>query len=262
MRKLVSIIGVTTLMLAGCGEEEVKEKGATKIESNTTSNSDTSNQKTSNSQTKEKSEQKEIVEQTTKEKETIETTTEEKTIEQSKNFSKREFSQEEQQAMTDEFYAWGAERAEIGGMALSKEWFNHGAAGRGDWYAETPDGDVQVQDNGNPGKSAFIASAVGGVVFYYRQDGLTGAKELDDYFLPAGFSQKAREDKDIHKYLLADNGKVYELILPYEHACFSCGFGEYDDNGNRGDFTPDARFEISGDSAAQAKWQEILRKYQ
>lgn len=262
MRRLVSIIGVTTLLLAGCGEEEVKEKGATKIESNTTSNSDTSNQKTSNSQTKEKSAQKEIVEQTTEEKETVETTTEEKTVEQNNKSAVREFTQDEREAMTEEFYAWGAKRAEIGGMALTRYWFTHGAAGRGDWYADSPDGEILTQNNDNPGFDGFKIHAVSGVAFYTRKDGETGGRELDSTITAVGYSEDAKEGTNIHKYLLADNGKVYELILPYEKACFSCGFGEYDDNGTRGEYAPGVQFKISGDNAAQAKWQEILRKYQ
>ena len=52
----------------------------------------------------------------------------------------QEFTMEEQQEMTQHFYDWAIERAEIGNMAVTNMYFSHGAAGRGDWYAMTPNG--------------------------------------------------------------------------------------------------------------------------
>lgn len=174
----------------------------------------------------------------------------------------RQFSNQEQEAMVDEFYNWAAPRAETANMAITKLYFNHGAAGFGDWYADTPDGEVQTQDNKKPGFDEFKIHSIGGIVFYTREDGQTGAKELDSTVTAYGYSKDAQPGTKLHKYMLADNGTVYELILPYERASFSTGFGEYDDNGKRGEFEPTFKFEISQDEAAQSKWKEILAKYQ
>lgn len=49
---------------------------------------------------------------------------------------------------------WAAERATVGHMAVSDWYFDHGSAGLGDWYANTPDGQVQVSASTKP-KSAW-----------------------------------------------------------------------------------------------------------
>lgn len=43
---------------------------------------------------------------------------------------------------------------------------------------------------------------------------------------------------------------------------FSSGFGEYDDEGEYGEYQPGAEFEISGDQDAQQEWQRTLRMYE
>jgi len=53
------------------------------------------------------------------------------------------------------FNNWAGERAKIGHMAVTDWYFDHGAAGRGDWYADSPDGEIQVQNQDNPGKAGL-----------------------------------------------------------------------------------------------------------
>lgn len=169
------------------------------------------------------------------------------------------FTEDEKLAMTQAFYNWAGERAEIGNMAVTDEWFSHGAGGRGDWYADTPDGEVQTQDNNNPGPEGFNIHAIGGVVFYQANDGSTGQKRTNG-ITAEGYSRAAVPGEKLHKYMLADNGVVYEYIS--DMMTYTTPFGEYDDTGVRGDYTPGASFEISGDQAAQTKWKEILAQYQ
>ena len=174
-----------------------------------------------------------------------------------------EFTMEEQQEMTQHFYDWAIERAEIGNMAVTNMYFSHGAAGRGDWYAMTPDGEVQTQNQDNPGFDHFDIHAVGGVAFYQPESGDYG--EDADAPVPStaeGYSRLALPDTNIHKYMLADNGVVYELIGKKENMSFSSGFGEYDDEGTYGEYPPGREFEISGDQDAQQEWKRILRMYQ
>lgn len=159
----------------------------------------------------------------------------------------QEFTMEEQQKMTQHFYDWAIERAEIGNMAVTNMYFSHGAAGRGDWYAMTPDGEVQTQNQDNPGFDHFDIHAVGGVAFYQPASGDFG-EDTDAPFpgTAEGYSRLALADTNIHKYMLADNGVVYELIGKKENMSFSSGFGEYDDEGTYGEYPPGREFEISG----------------
>ena len=175
----------------------------------------------------------------------------------------KEFTMEEQQEMTQHFYDWAIERAEIGNMAVTNMYFSHGAAGRGDWYAMTPDGEVQTQNQDNPGFDHFDIHAVGGVAFYQPASGDFG-EDADAPFpgTAEGYSRLALPDTNIHKYMLADNGVVYELIGKKENMSFSSGFGEYDDEGTYGEYPPGREFEISGDQDAQQEWKRILRMYQ
>lgn len=175
----------------------------------------------------------------------------------------QEFTMEEQQEMTQHFYDWAIERAEIGNMAVTNMYFSHGAAGRGDWYAMTPDGEVQTQNQDNPGFDHFDIHAVGGVAFYQPASGDFG-EDADAPFpgTAEGYSRLALPDTNIHKYMLADNGVVYELIGKKENMSFSSGFGEYDDEGTYGEYPPGSEFEISGDQDAQQEWKRILRMYQ
>lgn len=175
----------------------------------------------------------------------------------------QEFTMEEQQEMTQHFYDWAIERAEIGNMAVTNMYFSHGAAGRGDWYAMTPDGEVQTQNQDNPGFDHFDIHAVGGVAFYQPASGDFG-EDADAPFpgTAEGYSRLALPDTNIHKYMLADNGVVYELIGKKENMSFSSGFGEYDDEGTYGEYPPGREFEISGDQDAQQEWKRILRMYQ
>lgn len=175
----------------------------------------------------------------------------------------QEFTDAEKQEMNQLFYDWAVERAEIGGMAVTEMYFTHGAAGYGDWYAVTPDGEVQAQDLDNPGFDHFDIHAIGGVAFYQPESGDIGEDKNAPFPSTAeGYSRLAQPDTNVHKYMLADNGVVYELIGKKENISFSSGFGEYNDDGSRGEYVPDVAFEVSGDQDAQQEWQRILGMYQ
>lgn len=174
----------------------------------------------------------------------------------------QEFTQEEKAAMNQMFYDWAVERAKIGGMAVTEVYFNHGASGQGDWYAVTPEGEIQVQDFNNPGFNYFGIHSIGGVAFYQPASGDFG----EDAYAPVpstaeGYSKLALPNTDIHKYMLADNGLVYELINEKEETSYTTGFGQYDNEGTYGKYPPSHSFEVSGDQAAQKEWQRILEMY-
>ncbi|SCB90900.1 hypothetical protein [Weissella bombi] len=168
---------------------------------------------------------------------------------------------EQKQSINASFLDWASQRAEIGNMAVNDEYFNHGAAGRGDWYANTPDGEIQVQDLNNPGQQAFPIHAIGGCVFLIMKNGTTGKQEDVVQSTANGYSDSGDMSKPVTKYVLGDNGKVYELqAMGYEMSVTS-GFGEYQDDGTRGTFKPDSDFIVSKDQAAQDELQKLINAY-
>ena len=167
----------------------------------------------------------------------------------------------QKRAVNDAFLSWASDRAKVGNMAVTEVYFDHGAAGRGDWYANTPDGEIQVQDQNNPGAAAFLVHAIGGCVFLTMKDGSTGQQDDVVESTAGGYGDKADMDKPITKYMLGDNGKVYELRLEKGDTSLTSGFGEYTDEGQRGDYTPSYSFKVSEDQAAQAELQKILADY-
>lgn len=173
----------------------------------------------------------------------------------------KNLSDSQKKQINDEFLDWASDRAQMGNMAVGEWYFDHGAAGRGDWYANTPDGEVQVQDQGTPGKAAFPIHAIGGCVFFTDKNGTTGREQIQQSF--AENYSMMNQNKPITKYLLGDNGKVYELKLgDGEKATTTSGFGEYADDGQHGDYGPKETFEVSQDKDAQAELQRLIKKYE
>ena len=167
----------------------------------------------------------------------------------------------QKRSVNNSFLSWASDRAKVGNMAVTEAYFDHGAAGRGDWYANTPDGEIQVQDQNNPGAAAFPIHEVGGCVFLTMKDGSTGYQENVVEVFAGGYGDKADMSQPITKYVLGDNGKVYELTLDKGDTSLTSGFGEYTDEGQRGDYTPSYSFKVSEDQAAQAELQKILADY-
>lgn len=175
------------------------------------------------------------------------------------------FSDDTKKAITNEFYVWATNQAKKGDMAITPLYFNHGAAGRGDWYAETPDGKMLVQDNKQdlPGKDAFEFGNIGGMLFFYALDGTVGHDDkinsgstADDYTLNLDTSKPAS------KYILGDNGVVYELKKAAgDGLSTGSGFTECDDHGSFNTNYPPTPLIVSEDAAAQAKLQELIVKY-
>lgn len=158
------------------------------------------------------------------------------------------------------FMNWAAKRAQLGGMVVSDDYLNHGVAGMGDWFANTPNGRVQVQNQGNPGSSHFKLHAIGGCIFGTSTDGKVGRD--DDLDICAEEYQSLDNNKPMDKYLLADNGVVYELknqgVLDE-----TTGFCEYSDDGtNPNEFTQtDRKWVVSKDKVAQHELKKLINEY-
>lgn len=161
------------------------------------------------------------------------------------------------ESQTNQFLVWASNQAAKGGMALSSAYFVHGAAGFGDWYANTVNGQMQVQNNDHPGPSAFPLHALYGVVFFYSNNGLTGHDTEMDGFGTADSYSHVDQNRPVHKYVLADDGQVYEWISQAGGGSIS-GTGEREDDGSEGDYGPDGTWIVSKDVAAQQEYQRII----
>lgn len=168
-------------------------------------------------------------------------------------------SQKEQ--ISNDFLNWASDHATMGNMAVTGDYFDHGAAGTGDWYANTPDGEVQVQDQNNPGPSAFPIHAIGGCVFLTMKDGSTGLQDSIVESTAGGYSDNADMSMPITKYLLGDNGTVYELKTEDGNVGLSTGFGEYSDSGQSNSYKPNRSFIVSKDQNAQIELQQLIKQY-
>lgn len=219
MKKWLGLMLLSTL-LVGCGAQTNKEKTLdTKIRDTNTSAQSSSQSSTKNSST-------------TVKKDGSSSTSEEKvgpnsgtTALSKESYYQRNIIKE----INQQFLDWASDRAKIGGMAVTSEFFDHGAAGRGDWFSVTPDGMAMAQNLDNPGYDFFPLHVVGGVTFYYSKNGTLGATdERQRSSFAAGFSEVADTTKPIIKYILCDNGMIYELV---SDASLSTGFNEANDDG-------------------------------
>lgn len=157
----------------------------------------------------------------------------------------------------NQFTQWASNQAVKGGMALSTLYFIHGAAGRGDWYADTVNGQMQVQNNDRPGPGAFSLHALAGVVFFYSNNGITGHDtEMDEFGTGESYAHVSMS-RPVHKYVLADDGQVYEWISQTGGSGGS-GFAELEDDGSEGQSTPEGTWIVSNDTAAQQEYQRII----
>ncbi|MEG0289049.1 MAG: hypothetical protein RR725_05345 [Carnobacterium sp.] len=256
---LVGLAVGLSISLVGCSGEDTNPKEST--------NSYDSEEQVTSSEKIEVAESANSIDEETKESEKEDKITEnDQPIDEVKKYSSEETS-----AKTAAFLEWAAPRAETGNMAVSDFFFNHGAAGKGDWYAITEDEEIQVQetilDENLPGYDAFDIHALGGVVFYTSLSGITGYDETPETQATAvGFHEIADPDFSMHKYLLGDNGVVYELIGTVEEiGSFSAGYDEYADDGLTKPGAEAAEnfvFKVSEDKAAQEEWVRILTEQQ
>lgn len=167
---------------------------------------------------------------------------------------------EQKESIIGQFTSWAGKRAERGNMAVSSYYFAHGSAGQGDWYANTPNGKVQVQDNNHPGYGSFKIHAIGGFIFYTSIDGQIGIDDtLSQGTIAQGYSVNLDSDHPVSKYMLADDGIVYELKLGNgKTVALSDGFAELTDKGQESNVPADS-FIISNDQAAQNEYAHLLQ---
>lgn len=160
------------------------------------------------------------------------------------------------------FYKWAKTAAKERNQAVSDWYFAHGAAGFGDWFANTTDGQMQMRTGDRPGKAAFPLHCVAGVVFYTAQDGTIGADDLQRGSFADNYKLNMDTSQPVSKYILGDNGVVYELKTGNgEEVTTATGFSQYDDEEKHVLEEPPT-FQVSQDEAAQKELQRIIRNYQ
>ncbi|PTQ83950.1 hypothetical protein C8U37_11135 [Trichococcus patagoniensis] len=170
------------------------------------------------------------------------------------------YTESEKQVISQEFLDWASYRAEIGSMAVSNYLLGHG-----DWYANTVNGEIQIQNIGQgiPGYDHFPIHLIGGVVFYTSKEPFYGYDERpNSEAIAVGFHRLADLNMPITQYLLGDDGIVYELGgMNPDLFSFSGGYGLYADDGTKVGGDSPYVFLVSEDTDAQVKYTEILMKY-
>lgn len=177
----------------------------------------------------------------------------------------RVYTGDDKRAILQEFVDWASYRAEIGGMVVSDYYLGHGASGYGDWYANTENGEMQIQNVGNgiPGYDQFPIHLIGGVVFYTSIEELYGYDSRPEMeAIAAGFHRLADPSMPVTRYLLGDDGIIYELQGTLtELGSFHGGYGQYEEDGSKSIESSSYIFKISEDTDAQERYTEILSKY-
>ena len=124
---------------------------------------------------------------------------------------------------------------------------------------------MQIQDVGNgiPGYNQFPIHLLGGVVFYTSIEELYGYDSRPEMeAIAAGFHRLADPSMPVTRYLLGDDGIIYELQgTLIELGSFHGGYGLYEEDGSKSIDSSSYIFKISEDTDAQERYTEILSKY-
>lgn len=160
-------------------------------------------------------------------------------------------------AQKDAFTEWATAQAKTNGMAVAKRYFDSAENKKGDWYANTVNGRIQVKNNNLPGKAKFPLHAMFGLVFYYAKDGTTGYDSKTDSYTMANDYRNTRQRKKVYKYMLADDGKVY--VWSNKAGGYAVdGFAELNKKGHVAGNIPAGTWVVAKNPATQAEYQKVL----
>lgn len=233
---LTLLLGTSLLLLTACQAKQASTNSASSSSQQPASQSETASSK--------------IVSKTT---------TSSSTTSQAVQETTHSYTDSQKAAITHNFLNWAGQRAEVGNMAVSDWYFDHGADDPGDWYAETPDGRILVQHGEGDGRH-YPIQAVGGCIFYTALDGTTGIdSQLYDSYA-RNYASNMDMSHPISKYLLGDNGVVYELKTGNGQTTNTeDGFALAPFSGSRN--TTPTPFIISQGTAAQQELKSLLAAY-
>ncbi|MDB1553114.1 hypothetical protein [Latilactobacillus sakei] len=233
---LTLLLGTSLLLLTACQVKQASTNSASSSSQQPASQSETASSK--------------IVSKTT---------TSSSTTSQAVQETTHSYTDSQKAAITHDFLNWAGQRAEVGNMAVSDWYFDHGADDPGDWYAETPDGRILVQHGEGDGRH-YPIQAVGGCIFYTALDGTTGIdSQLYDSYA-RNYASNMDMSRPISKYLLGDNGVVYELKTGNGQTTNTeDDFALAPFSGSRN--TTPTPFTVSQDTAAQQELKSLLAAY-
>ena len=104
----------------------------------------------------------------------------------------------------------------------------------------------------------FKIHCIGGVYFFTAMSGETGQVDFTD----DNMSKVVDTIKPMDKYLLGDNGVVYEYkISSEEGASANVALYPYNSSTSKADSTNLAKFIVSDDQDAQAKLKELIAEH-
>lgn len=173
------------------------------------------------------------------------------------------------------FYNWASARAKEHNNAVTDWVFdNFGTDASYGFYANTPDGKMQVMATANPNDyNKFPIHMLGGVTFFEANDGTTGGvsqatMQGPDGSFGSGYENYADLSRATYKYILGDNGVVYELDNGISgpsdgFGSFTVNYGGGNEQQNRtdNDEAPQENFVVSPDQAAQKELRAIMNQY-
>ncbi|MCM0600076.1 hypothetical protein [Periweissella ghanensis] len=163
-----------------------------------------------------------------------------------------------------DFYNWAAQYGQGMGFAVTDWIFSPTNNTTSAWYAKAPNGLMQVTNAG--AYHQFKLHLLGGVVFFtslQKQIGAVPKQQLQTGGTSyAGYAPQVNLALPIYKYLLGDDGVVYEVDNATSPLV---GFGQVGLNGQPDgqNATPvNGQIFVSPDKNAQKAYQQILKPYQ
>ncbi|WP_314348444.1 hypothetical protein [Mammaliicoccus vitulinus] len=173
-----------------------------------------------------------------------------------------ELSDKEKDALKQKVLNYVDQYGEEKDLAISNRYFSSSEHTKGDGYAMTEDGEIQITNHDKPGEKAFKIHNVVGVSAYHSNNQVKGYDEqAQDLTNIQGYNDVADVSKPITKYLFADNGKVYQhQFTQNEDVTLSTGFAAKDYNGKDPNLKPNVMFTEVKDKELVQEWKKILSK--
>lgn len=182
-----------------------------------------------------------------------------------KQLAKKKYSLIEKNEINQKFTQWAALKAKNTKKAYNSIYTDYVKNSAGDWFGVTPHGYIQSQDMNTPGYYGYGIHAIGGGVFYTPKDNQFGySNDLHDETTTNGYVSVAKPKTTVTKYILGDNGVVYELKKKTEAMNYMTGFAGRSKTGDSivSKLGKGNQLVVSQDKAAQAKFKAILKQYQ
>ncbi|PTE70424.1 hypothetical protein [Staphylococcus devriesei] len=177
--------------------------------------------------------------------------------------SKSQFTKKDKHEIKSKVLAWLSDRSKKRGTAVSSRYFSTSSISKGDWYAMTLKGEIQVFNANKPGRKAFDLHGITGATVYTAKDGKTGydydAKTLSNV---EGYDKVANLSKPITKYIFTEEGKVFEYQFENKNdVTLSSGFAPKDYNDKDPNLLPNEQFKETDNKELKKYYKQVIEKY-